>query len=50
MRKLLSAGFLRLRKNSLFLVGLFAMFGLGLFFSLGKYSDMVRFGAKQYLV
>lgn len=49
MRKLLSAGFLRLRKNSLFLVGLFAMFGLGLFFSLGKYSDMVRFGAKQYL-
>ncbi len=49
MRKLLSAGLLRLRKNRLFFVGICFMFGIGLLFSLGKYSDMARFGAKQYL-
>lgn len=49
MRKLLSAGFLRLRKNRMFYILLLSMFGLGLFLVFGKYSDMVNYGAEGFL-
>ena len=49
MRKLLSAGMLRLRKNRLFYLGNAVLFCLGIFFAVGKYFDMQRFQIKQYL-
>ena len=44
MSKLLSAGFIRLRKDKIFLVALIFMFGAGVFFPVMRYMDMQQSG------
>lgn len=49
MSKLLSAGNIRLRKSKVFWLGLFFMFGLGVFMVITKYSDMIRYNQNEFL-
>ena len=44
MSKLLSAGFIRLRKDKIFWVALIFMFGAGVFFPVMRYMDMQQSG------
>lgn len=44
MNKLLSANFMRIKKNKTFWSGVIFMFGLGIFFPVRRYVDMVQTG------
>lgn len=44
MSKLLSAGFIRLRKDKIFWIALIFMFGAGVFFPVMRYIDMQKSG------
>ena len=44
MSKLLSAGFIRLRKDKIFWIALIFMFGAGVFFPVMRYMDMQQSG------
>lgn len=44
MSKLLSAGFIRLRKDKIFWISLIFMFGAGVFFPVMRYMDMRQAG------
>lgn len=47
MNKLLSAGFVQLRKDKAFLLGLLFMFGVGLFSFITKYSELTKYGSNE---
>lgn len=47
MRKLLSANFARLRIDKIFRLGMFFMFGLGIFIVCTKYSDLIRYQEQE---
>ncbi len=49
MRNLLSAGIARLKKEKIFWLGILFMFGLGIFVTLMKYSDVVRYQEKELI-
>lgn len=49
MSKLLRADFSRLWKEKIFWVGIFFMFGLGIFIVCTKYSDIVRYNERELL-
>ena len=44
MNKLLSAGFMRLKKSKIFRILLLFMFGLGLYVPIGQYLNMKKYG------